>query len=87
MKKEEAKPGTRVQCVNADFVTRGTDPFSVHDLALPKKGEVYTIRRMVETYEGHPPGLLLSEVRNKCYSHSKGGLKEPCFSLERFEPI
>ncbi len=85
MRQEDAKSGVKVRCVDDTFTSRKIDPVSVHDLNLPKEGEFYTIREVVDTYEGHPPGLLFVEVINRKYNYKKGGYNEPCFSLNRFE--
>ena len=85
MKLEDAKRGARVRCANGHFHSRRTDPFSVEDISLPREGQVYTIREVVETAEG--VGIRFLEVQNPQFRHDVGGTEEPCFGLNRFEIV
>ena len=67
------------------FHSRRTDPFRVEDIILPREGQIYTIREVVETAEGM--GIRLLEVQSPKFRHDIGGTEEPCFGLDRFEIV
>ncbi|MDO8516059.1 MAG: hypothetical protein Q7S28_02295 [bacterium] len=76
------KVGDKVVCVNDLFHSRFTDPFTVGQLNLPKKGQLYTVREAVEATDGS--AILLEEIINSKFIYDIGGLREPAFSTERF---
>lgn len=85
MKIEDAQRGARVRCINGHFESRKTDPFGIEDISLPREGQIYTIREVVQTAEGM--GIRLLDVQNPQFRHDIGGTEEPCFGLNRFELI
>ncbi len=74
------KISKRVLCVN------GTFDSSVNNLILfkPQKGQMYTIREIVETPNG--TGILLDEIVNKPIQF-RNCLKEPSFLTSRFRLV
>ena len=69
-----------VLCINDSF------DLSLNRFILfkPQKGQIYTIREVVETSNG--VGVLLEEIVNKPIQF-RDCIKEPCFSLTRFRLI
>jgi hypothetical protein len=84
MQESDARRGVRVRCTNGTFKRDPDLPFGPEDISLPKKGQVYTIREVVQTAVSRP-ALRFLEVQNPCFRHTIGGLEEPAFSLSRFE--
>jgi len=78
------KIGDKVKCIDDYFIDEATNPFRVSELKLPKEGEVYTIRKVVETEYGR--GIRLKEIVNKKYYfddiHKE---QEPIFGVDRFQ--
>jgi hypothetical protein len=85
MRIEDVLRGMRVRCTNGHFESRRTDPFDIGDISLPREGNIYTIREVVETAEG--VGIRLLEVQNPQFRHDVGGTEEPCFGPNRFEIV
>ncbi len=71
--------GQRVVCINDRFHGHKRNGF-----ALPKQGQVYTIRRLVS--RGYGVGLLLNEIQNpeRQFINDYG---EPGFLAHRFRPV
>lgn len=86
MERNQAAKGLVVRCIDGNFHTRRTDPVRVEELSMPKEGQDYTIREVVVAGDGQD-GLLFLEVQNPAIMHDIGDLREPCFSLWRFEVV
>jgi hypothetical protein len=81
------KPGTRVICIDDDFKTE-----VLHQLqAIPKEGEIYTVRELVPDPLGKlVVGITLEGLVNpKGWMPCRGGLviMEFSFRSDRFIPI
>jgi hypothetical protein len=74
--------GQKVKCIADKFDFGKYVPDEYHSIILPKKGETYTIRRVVITDFGI--GLLLEEIENPEIYHVIGGNREPIFGSNRF---
>jgi len=74
------KVSGRILCINDDF------DLSLNRFLLfkPQKGQIYTIREVIETRNGL--GFLLDEIVNKPIEF-RDGRKEPCFLSSRFRLI
>lgn len=77
--------GKRVLCIDGTSRSRSTDPFRSEEIKKPRKGQVYTIREIIDT--GYGIGLRLVEIENMSYHHTRGGMQEPCFSTDRFKVL
>ena len=76
--------GTKVICINDTFSFGEELPDQYKDITLPKYNKKYTVRGLHE----HPKGcwgIHLKEIVNDEIDHDVGGLKEPIFSIDRFE--
>jgi hypothetical protein len=78
----EFSVGQKVRCIADRFDFGKWTPIEYRDIILPKKGEIYTIRRVVTTEFG--VGLLLEEIQNEEIHHDIGGVREPIFGTNRF---
>ena len=82
--------GAKVRCLDGTFFFDPRLPYKPEEIRLPDKGEVYTVRLVVETFGGIP-GVLLEEIINEEFSHidpndgTKRVMCEPIFTLLRFE--
>lgn len=81
------KIGDKVKCINDVFKFDRSTPKEYNGIKLPKKDEIYTIRRVVVARYDQSYGLLLEEIKNPEIYHSNGGKKEPIFGIERFVDI
>lgn len=80
------KKGNKVRCIDDFFVDDRHNPFKASELNLPKAGEVYTVREIVDT--GYGLGLRLEEIRNKEYFYQNiRRHEEPPFGVSRFESL
>jgi hypothetical protein len=75
--------GSLVECIN--------DVFDLKQLKLidnkPKKGKIYTIRR-IQHYPNNKVGVLLEEIINEpLITPNVDGLFEPTFNIERFREL
>ena len=61
--KSEIEKGNKVECIDDLFVDDRQNPFKASELHLPKIGEIYTIREMVDT--GYGLGVRLDEIKIK----------------------
>mgnify|MGYP003427596856 FL=1 len=77
------KPGHKVKFINDKFKDESSNPFKSIQLNKPIKGEIYTVRDVVETEYG--VGLRLLEIINSKFYHDDVGWQEPTFSADRFE--
>ena len=79
----EIKTGIKVECIDDHFVDEATNPFKKAELNLPKVGEMYTVREVIDTSYGI--GLRLVEVTNKRYYFNNiRRYEEPIFGENRF---
>ena len=73
------------------FVVCIEDRFSAEQLkkisSIPKKGNYYTIRDIVEYPEYNRVGLRLEELSNPPIEKSDGTLHEPTFNIFRFREL
>lgn len=77
--------GIKVKCIDDLFEDDRTNPFKIADLNLPEKGEVYTVRSVINTSYG--TGIRLEEIENKKYYFDNiGQREEPIFNINKFEP-
>ena len=74
--------GQKVKCIADRFDFGKWTPIEYRDIILPKKGETYTIRRVIISDFG--VGLLLEEIVNEELHHMIGGIREPIFGTNRF---
>jgi len=72
------KVGGLVICINGSF-SENLDFFK------PIKGQIYTIRKIINFKNGED-GIVLEEIVNKKIKF-RNGMYEPCFSISRFKPI
>lgn len=86
MLSENVEKGTKVLCTNGTFHEDVELPFSVDEINLPKKGDIYTIRNIEESF-GLEVGVRLQEIKNRKFHFDFGGYKEPIFSLQRFKLV
>lgn len=81
------KAGQKVICVD-DSIKPGKEDFVKY--AFPswiRKGQIYTIRAIVEN-QGIVPGMLLKEVVNpSIFIHLVKAHQEPAFRLDRFKEL
>lgn len=77
------KVGDKVVCINDDFTQHIELFIKVYDV-LPRKGQVYTIRRK-EMYDGKIR-LLLEEIKNPPFQEGVWKGVEPGFDSKRFAP-
>ena len=78
--------GTKVKCVDDEFLEDYSQPFKIHEINLPKKGAIYTVRQVMKGFNGEV-GVILDEVVNRKfhYAFSVGSQEqEPMFGLRRF---
>ena len=77
--------GTKVLCVNDEFIDLDTNPFKKDNIVLPKEGIVYTVRDIYTNRLG--TGIRVSEIINNSYFYgAKIGFYEPTFGINRFIP-
>jgi len=73
------------------FVTCIDDKFSAEQLSklnkIPKEGNYYTIRDIVEYPELSRTGVRLEEIANPPIEKSDGTMHEPSFSIFRFREL
>ncbi len=78
--------GVKLRCIDDHFVDENTNPFRKSELNLPKAGDIYTVREVMDTPYGI--GLKLVEVTNKRYYFDNiRRYQEPIFSENRFKVI
>lgn len=78
--------GLKVECIDGQFQDTKTNPFLVSDLNLPKERENYIVREVIDT--SHGTGILLAEIHNnRYYFDDVKELREPIFSVNRFEIV
>jgi hypothetical protein len=71
--------GQKVVCVRS---FSGNEDYG---FALPKKGEIYTVRN--KEFSGDVPGLRFVELKNPVVRHVCGHICEPCFAATGFRPL
>ncbi len=80
------KKGELVECIDDDFSKLRGLPFKAADIILPKKGERYRIRDVLEG--PHGTGVVLEEIQNKEFFFDKLEVtREPVFSDTRFRHL
>ena len=80
-----------VICINEDYSIEWIHYFSKHGIKIPRKGKIYTIRKIIHNTVGEK-GLWLNEIINKPtprISPSTGisGMAEQNFAISRFTDI
>ena len=79
----------KVVCIDDDFSSIGSDrklDAIIHNFKeLPNKGQIYTIRLILDFAESK--GLLLEEVHNPIIEEGSFKGIEPNFSVTRFKPL
>jgi hypothetical protein len=83
---ENVNKGTKVICIDEAFSVFIVAPFTLQDLQLPKKNEIYTVRCIEYSFSGGV-GVRLEEIVNQEYPDGFGRLKEILFSLQRFNLV
>ena len=80
-------PGSLVECI-ADFSNERENLFKSEKvllLLLPVKGEIYTVRQVVQV-KGET-GLLLDEINNEPYINYQRWVSEPAFHIKCFREL
>ena len=77
------KIGSFVECIDDRFSAEQLKKIS----RIPKKGNYYTIRDIVEYPEYNRLGLRLEELSNPPIEKSDGTLHEPTFNIFRFREL
>jgi len=77
------KVGSYVICINDQFTEEQLSKLS----KIPKKGNYYTIREIVEYPEFNRTGVSLEEISNPPIEKSDGAMHEPTFSITRFREL
>ena len=75
--------GSFVECIDDRFSAEQLKKIS----RIPKKGNYYTIRDIVEYPEYNRVGLRLEELSNPPIEKSDGTLHEPTFNIFRFREL
>ena len=77
------KIGSFVECINGKFSIEQLKKIS----RIPKQGDYYTVRDIVEYPEFNRVGLRLEEISNPPIEKSDGTLHEPTFNIFRFREL
>ncbi len=77
------KIGSFIECIDDRFSTEQLKKIS----RIPKKGDYYTVRDIVEYPEYNRVGLRLEEISNPPIEKSDGTLHEPTFNIFRFREL
>ena len=72
--------GSFVECIDDRFSAEQLKKIS----RIPKKGDYYTVRDIVEYPEYNRVGIRLEEISNPPIEKSDGTLHEPTFNIFRF---
>lgn len=79
----------KVVCINDDFSAKGNDAqldSFIHNFQeLPNKGQIYTIRLIIDF--GVEKAFLLEEIRNPIIKEGAFEGIEPNFNVKRFKPL
>ena len=82
---KEIRMGEGVKCIDGHFEDNEVNPFKISELSLPKEGNFYTIREIVDK-DKYGYGFRLNEIKNKKFYFSQLGLyEEPIFNISRFD--
>ena len=77
------KIGSFVECIDGKFSIEQLKKIS----RIPKQGDYYTVRDIVEYPEFNRVGLRLEEISNPPIEKSDGTLHEPTFNIFRFREL
>ena len=77
------KIGSFVECIDGKFSIEQLKKIS----KIPKQGDYYTVRDIVEYPEFNRVGLRLEEISNPPIEKSDGTLHEPTFNIFRFREL
>jgi len=76
--------GQKIKCINSRFKDNPNSPFKISEINIPKLGEKYTVREIVN-FSGNT-GIRLEEIKNKQYWFKKiGKWEEPFFGAYHFK--